>query len=433
MEIKNLIPLRKKVAFETLGCRLNIAETGSLKEQFVAQGYQVVNFGEAADVVVINTCTVTDGADHTCRNIIRKAKKTSPKAKVVVIGCYAQVASEEIAKIEGVDLILGTAEKHKVLEYLDEQEQAIHIDRNNEFWGAATSSVDNHTRAFLKIQDGCNYVCAYCIIPFARGRSRAIERAEAVKEAKNLVKNGFKEIVLTGVNIGEYQSLTGESLAVLTQDLLNIEGLERLRFASIEPNTVTDELLKVWLGSSKTMDHFHIPLQNGDDEILKEMRRKYTVSEYSAVIERLKKAFPQAGIGADVIVGFPGETEEQFQNTYRLMESLPLTHFHVFPYSKRKGTTASLLKDEISKQIKKERVQKLIELGARKLEAFAETQVGLSNRVLFEKKNECGLWEGYSSNYLVVEVEALDDLKNKVCKVIFTSAHKGTLSARLAP
>lgn len=433
MEIKNLIPLRKKVAFETLGCRLNIAETGSLKESFVLSGYQVVNFGDEADVVVINTCTVTDGADHSCRNIIRKARKSSPHAKIVVIGCYAQVASEEIAKIEGVDLILGTAEKHKVLEYLDEEEQVIRIDRSNEFWGAATSSVDNHTRAFLKIQDGCNYVCAYCIIPFARGRSRAIERQEAVKEARTLVSKGFKEIILSGVNIGEYQNLTGESLVDLTQDLLNIDGLERLRFSSIEPNTVTDELLKVWLSSSKITDHFHIPLQNGDDEILKAMRRKYTVAEYSAVIERLKRAFPRAGIGADVIVGFPGETEEHFQNTYALMEKLPLTHFHVFPYSKRKGTTASTLKNEVSQAIKKERVQKLIALGQNKIEAFAQSQVGLTTQVLFEKKNEQGLWEGYSSNFILVRLESSENLKNQIRKVELINAHKGELSARLAP
>jgi len=431
MKINNLIPLRKKVAFETLGCRLNIAETGSLKEMFVAQGYQVVSFDESADVVVINTCTVTDGADQTCRNIIRKARKNSPQAKVVVIGCYAQVASEEIAKIEGVDLILGTSEKHKILDHLEAEEQIIRIDRSSEFWGAATSSVDNHTRAFLKIQDGCNYVCAYCIIPFARGRSRAMERALAIKEAKALVEKGFKEIILSGVNIGEYQNLTGESLPDLTEDLLNIEGLERLRFSSVEPNTVTDELLKVWVRSPKITDYFHIPLQSGDDEILKAMRRKYSVAEYSLIVERLKKAFPNAGIGADVIVGFPGETDENFENTYRLMEKLPLTHFHVFPYSKRKGTTASTLKNEVSHAVKKERVKKLIELGQQKMELFAQSQVGLKNSVLFEKKNDDGFWEGYTTNFLPTKLESQEDLKNQIRSVEIISAERGELLARL--
>jgi threonylcarbamoyladenosine tRNA methylthiotransferase MtaB len=410
--------LPKKVSFHTLGCRLNMSETGSIAQGFVDRGYKVVDFGEEADVVFLNTCTVTDSADSTCRNLIRKAQKTSPEGKIVVAGCYAQMEAEKISKMTGVDLILGNSEKYKVFEYLHEDdEQTIKVDKSFEFWGAATTPADSHTRAFLKIQDGCNYVCSFCIIPFARGRSRAISIEEALKEANDLISRGFKEIVLTGVNIGEYESASGEKLSDLVEKLLSIEGLERLRMSSVEPNTITDELMSVMRKSSKFLDHFHIPMQSGDDTILKNMRRKYSVDDYKKVISTIKKYYPEAAIGADMITGFPGETEEQFLNTFNLARELPITHFHVFPYSKRKNTTAAAMDGHIQHGVKKDRVRRLIMLGEAKLNAFMHENVGKTSDVLFEELDKNGYWSGLSTNYIRVKVKSEKDLSNQIIPV----------------
>jgi threonylcarbamoyladenosine tRNA methylthiotransferase MtaB len=418
----------KRVALHTLGCRLNSAETGSIAQGFKDRGYAIVEFGEPADVVFINTCTVTDAADSTCRNLIRKAHGSSPEGKIVVAGCYAQMEPEKIASMQGVDLVLGNSEKYKVFDYLDEEgENLIHVDKTWEFFGAATTTADSHTRAFLKIQDGCNYICSFCIIPFARGRSRAISIEDAVSEAKKLVSNGFKEIVLTGVNIGEYEQASGEKLADLVARLLEIEGLMRFRLSSVEPNTITDELIEVLKSSSKVQDHFHLPLQSGDDDILKGMRRKYTVSDYKKMVNKLIAAFPNAGIGADMIIGFPGETKEQFENTFELARQLPLTHFHVFPYSKRKNTTAAKLENHIHHAEKKQRVKALLMLGEAKLNLFTEDQIGKRAQVLFERKNKHGLFEGYSSNYIRVQVLSDLDLSNQICEVYLSGMKNGKL------
>lgn len=422
----------KKVALHTLGCRLNFSETGSIARGFSDRGYQVVEFGEAADVVFINTCTVTDQADSTCRNLIRKAHKSSPEGKIVVAGCYAQMEAETIKNMQGVDLVLGTTEKYKVFEYLEEDaEQVVKTDKTTEFYGAATSPEDGHTRAFLKIQDGCNYVCSFCIIPQARGRSRAISVQDALTEARNLVERGFKEVVLTGVNIGEYETASGERLIDMLQGLLNIEGLERLRLSSVEPNTLTDEILELLKSSPKFLDHFHIPLQSGNDEILGSMRRRYTVADYERLIQKVMKLFPEAGIGADVIVGYPGETEEQFSDTMKLMRELPLTHFHVFPYSKRKNTTAAKMDNHIQHQVKKERVSRLIRLGEAKLEAFTEDQVGRESQVLFERRNKEGLFSGYTTNFVKVYVKTDLELKNQIKTVKLNHYSEGKLYGSL--
>jgi threonylcarbamoyladenosine tRNA methylthiotransferase MtaB len=322
----------KKVAFHTLGCRLNFSESGSIAQGFVDRGYEVVEFGSPADVVFLNTCTVTDGADSTCRNLIRKAQASSPEAKIVVAGCYAQMEAEKIKNMQGVDLILGTSEKYKVFDYLNSEEDLqVHIDKSSEFWGASTTLADSHTRAFLKIQDGCNYVCSFCIIPFARGRSRTISVADALKEAKALAQKGFKEIVLTGVNIGEYEAMSGEKLTDLVKYIADIPEIQRLRLGSVEPNTMTRELLETLKATGKYQDHFHIPLQSGSDEVLSSMRRKYTSSQYKEILSMVKSYFPDAAFGADVIVGYPGETEEQFLETFNLLRAQPITHFHVSP------------------------------------------------------------------------------------------------------
>lgn len=425
METTNLTS--KKVAFHTLGCRLNFSESGSIAQGFVDRGYEVVDFGNQADVVFLNTCTVTDGADSTCRNLIRKAQASSPEAKIVVAGCYAQMEADKIKSMQGVDLILGTSEKYKVFDYLDsESEQEVHIDKSSDFWGAATTLADSHTRAFLKIQDGCNYVCSFCIIPFARGRSRTISVEDAIKEAKDLANKGFKEIVLTGVNIGEYEAISGEKLTDLVKLIADIPTVERLRLGSVEPNTMTRELLETLKATGKYQDHFHIPMQSGSDAILTSMRRKYNSTQYKEIISMVRSYFPQAAFGADVIVGYPGETEEQFLETFNLLRTLPITHFHVFPYSKRKGTTASKMDNHIQTSVKKDRVRTLMMLGDAKLDEFSANFVGNTTNVLFENEVD-GFWEGYSSNYLRVRVKSTENLKNEIRSVRVDSYVGGKL------
>lgn len=429
-ELKTAIQ-KKTVSFYTMGCRLNFSESGSISRGFQERGFDIVDFETPADVVFINTCTVTDGADSSCRNLIRKAHKTSPEGKVVVAGCYAQMESEAISEMQGVDLILGNSEKYKVFEYLDEigeEEKLVKVGKSVDFNFGATSDGLDQTRAFLKIQDGCNYVCSFCIIPQARGRSRAITIRDALSEANRIVGEGYKEIVLTGVNIGEFEAASGERLADLVRELLDIEGLERLRLSSVEPNTFTDELLEVLSSSEKSMDHFHIPLQSGDDEILKAMKRKYSVSDYKLIIDKIVSYFPRASFGADVICGFPGETNEQFKNTKKLLEELPMTHFHVFPYSQRKNTVAAKMEDHIQHYVKKDRVNQLIELGKYKKAMYAGRQINTSGRVLFEREISSGIWEGHSSHYLKVRVESSANLKNKNLPVYFNNALEGELT-----
>jgi threonylcarbamoyladenosine tRNA methylthiotransferase MtaB len=423
---------KKTVSFHTLGCRLNASETGTIAHGFTERGYKIVPFGEKADVVMVNTCTVTDSADSTCRNLIRKAHNSSPEGKIVVVGCYAQMEPEKIASIQGVDLILGTAEKYKIFDYLEEEKgQIINVDMTNEFWGAATTPSDSRTRAFLKIQDGCNYICSYCIIPKARGRSRAIRPDEAILSAKKLIGQGYKEIVLTGVNIGEYEDASGVPFYKLVKSLLDLEGLERLRLSSVEPNTINADLLKVLKDSPKYMDHFHIPLQSGNDEVLKSMRRKYSVSEYSEVIHKIKESFPNAGIGADIILGHPGETNVQFLETFNLLRKLPITHFHPFPFSKRKGTLSAKMEDQIPHKVKKDRVALITELGKAKLLDFMTDFIGTTNDVLFEQRNENGFFEGHTTNFLKVKVETSEDLSNKIIPVELQSIEKGRLVGRI--
>jgi len=421
-------PIIKKVAFHTLGCRLNFSESGSISQGFVDRGYEIVEFGNPADVVFLNTCTVTDGADSTCRNLIRKAQASSPEAKIVVAGCYAQMESEKIKAMKGVDLILGTSEKYKVFDYLDsENENQVHIDKSSEFWGASTTQADSHTRAFLKIQDGCNYVCSFCIIPFARGRSRTISVADALEEARGLAKKGFKEIILTGVNIGEYEAISGERLTDLVKMIADLPEIQRLRLGSVEPNTITKKLLETLKETGKYQDHFHIPLQSASDEILTSMRRKYSSSQYKEVLSMVQSFFPKAAFGADVIVGYPGETEEEFLKTFNFLRSGPITHFHIFPYSKRKGTTAARLQDQIQSSVKKDRVRTLMMLGNAKLDELSESMVGKRVSVLFENEVD-GYWEGYSSNFLRVRVKSEDFLKNEIKHVTLTSFIGGQLT-----
>ncbi len=410
----------KKVALHTLGCRLNFSETGQIAQGFRDRGYDIVDFGAKADVVFINTCTVTDGADSTCRNLIRKAHRSSPEGTLVVAGCYAQMEADKVKSMQGVDLVLGTQEKYKVFDFLEsEDEDIVAIDQTNEFWGAATTPADSHTRAFLKIQDGCNYICSFCIIPFARGRSRAMPVNQALKKANEIVSNGFKEIILTGVNIGEYEANTSEKLLDLLKGLNEIPGLERIRLSSVEPNTLNREMLKFMASSNKFLDHFHIPLQSGCDEILKSMRRKYDTAYYRDVMSMILEYFPNAAVGADLIVGYPGETQQQFQMTYDFVSEMPITHFHVFPYSKRKNTTAARLPEHIQYEVKKFRVKSLMELGKLKKAQFAQRLLDSTQKVLFETRDKNGFYTGYTSHFIKVRVNSKEDLKNQIRSVKF--------------
>lgn len=423
--------MQKTVSFHTLGCRLNLSETGQIADQFIQKGYKIVPFGEQSDVTYLNTCTVTDGADSSCRNLIRKAHKKSPEGKIIVAGCYAQMESEKLSQMQGIDLILGTNEKYKALDYLEQEEkEQVYIDNTTEFWGAQTTTSDSHTRAFLKIQDGCNYICSFCIIPHARGRSRTISIEEAVKKTQSLVNDGFKEVVLTGVNIGEFESTSGQRLIDLIKEISAVKGLERLRLSSVEPNTIDEELLISLKKSGIYQDHFHIPLQSGSPDILKSMRRKYTIDYYVKTIELVKSYFPDASIGADIIAGYPGESELDFEQTYKVLKELPITHFHVFPYSKRQKTTASRMDNHIPNIVKKERVKTLISLGEDKLLEFTKQNVGKEHSVLFEREKE-GYFEGYTSNYLKFKLRSDQDLANKIVKVKATMVDGKFLTGEL--
>ena len=426
------MPGAKRVAFHTLGCRLNFSESGSLLKGFAERGYEVVEFGRPADVVFINTCTVTDAADSSCRNAIRRAHRSSPEGKLVVAGCYAQVEPGRVSEMLGVDLVLGTSEKHRVFEYLEEeagQVAATELDR--EFHGAASSAEEGRTRAFLKIQDGCDYACSFCIIPRARGRGRAIAPGKAVREVRRLVGEGFQEVVLTGVNIGEYERDSGERLPELVGRVLEVPGLRRLRLSSIEPNTVTGELLDVLAASPRFMPHFHVPLQSGSDAVLAAMRRRYRAADYRRVVGRIVRRFPGAGIGADVIAGFPGETGGMFQETVDLLGELPVTHFHVFPYSRRRGTPAARREDQVQHAVKKRRAAALRRLGEEKLGRFSREQSGKTASVLFEGKDGEGRWQGHTPNFLRVRARSPLDLGNRIREVRLEAGGGGLVGALL--
>lgn len=423
---------RLNVAIETLGCRLNISESGTFADQFKELGHEVGKIRENMDLVLINTCSVTEKAEATCRNIIRKAKKVSPKARIVVVGCYAQTAADEIKEKLEVDLVLGSFEKNNLFEYLKELDgnKHIHVEKNDSFFTSRSTKAEGHTRAFLKIQDGCNYVCSYCIIPRARGKSRSLNMEEVLREANLILDEGFKEIIITGVNIGDYHD-GDKGLKELLSEILKLDRLERLRLSSIEPNILDEDFIKMLCESKKVMNHFHVPLQNGDDEILKSMRRKYSVSEYKTVIQNIKKYFPEAGIGADVIVGFPGETDQQYQNTKNLIEEMPITHLHVFPFSARKKTIAYNMDGKVHDQTKKDRAKELILIGEKKLEDFLKEQVGKSFKVLFEQRNKEGHFTGFTPHYLKVKVRTNYELNNLIKDVKIVDSMGDTLIGEL--
>ena len=418
-----------KVALHTLGCKLNSAETSTLGKHFVERGFEVVGMDEPVDVFVLNTCSVTGRADRECRQLVRRALRHSPQAYVAVVGCYAQLQPQEIASIEGVDLVLGSKEKLDLLSHaggFQKQGSAkilvSPVGEVTNFAVASSAGFGDRTRAFLKVQDGCDYNCAFCTIPLARGESRSILVQDILSQAREIVEGGYKEIVLTGVNVGDYGRKIGTNLVTLLRALAAVDGLERIRVSSIEPNLLTDELLEFWFSESKLCKHWHIPLQSGSDDVLRGMRRRYLTNLYAGRVGRIKSAVPQAGIGADVIVGFPGETETLFGDTYRFLLDLPVTYLHVFTYSERPNTDAKNFPNPVEPRIRADRSERLRMLSLRKRRAFFESRVGTESQVLFESQKYRGWSTGLTGEYIRVDVPAVWDLTNQILSVKITEA-----------
>jgi len=419
----------KKVALHTLGCKLNFAETASIGREFARRGFQIVAFGEQADVVVLNTCTVTEKADRECRQMVRRALRRSPDAFIVVAGCYAQLQPGEIASIEGVDLVLGSKEKADVFAYAGDFQKreapAIHITPAGEIVDASpavTGNLVERTRAFLKIQDGCDYNCSFCTIPRARGGSRSVPVSVLVGQAEQLVRDGYREIVLTGVNVGDYGRHEGSSLRDVLRAVSSVDGVERLRVSSIEPNLLTDELLDFWLSKGNISNHFHMPLQAGSNAVLGMMRRRYRREWYGDRVRAIKSRFPDAGIGADVIVGFPGETVSDFGSTFEFISDLPVSYLHVFSYSERPNTDALALGPRVEARVRASRSERLRMLGLHKRRLHHESFVGRDVEVLFEAVRSPGWISGLTKEYVRVDVSESATSPNVVRWVHVTGA-----------
>ena len=403
----------KSAAYFTLGCKLNFSETSTFGKMLQELGVHTVQRGEQADICLINTCSVTEVADHKCRQAIHRMVRNHPNAFVVVTGCYAQLEAEEVSKIEGVDLVLGSDEKARLIQYLSEAwtekepEQRFFRQKTKDIRSFAPScSRGNRTRYFLKVQDGCDYFCTYCTIPYARGFSRNPTIESLVKQAEETALEGGKEIVLTGVNIGDFGKTTGEKFIDLVKALDKVEGIRRYRISSLEPDLLTDELIAYCAESRAFMPHFHIPLQSGSDTVLKLMHRHYDAQLFADKIHRIKELMPDAFIGVDVMVGCRGETPECFEETYRFLEDLDVTQLHVFPYSERPGTSALSIPYVVSGKDKKLRSKRLLELSDRKTEAFYRRYIGQEAEVLFEKAPRGRAMHGFTRNYIRVELPA---------------------------
>lgn len=423
------------VAFYTLGCKVNFYDTEAIWQLFKNEGYEQVDFEQtAADVYVINTCTVTNTGDKKSRQIIRRAVRRNPEAIIAVTGCYAQTSPAEIMAIPGVDLVVGTQDRDKLMTFIADIQNdrkpmnaVRNIMKTREFEELDVPDFSERTRAFLKIQEGCNNFCTFCIIPWSRGLSRSRKPESVLNQARQLVAAGYKEIVLTGIHTGGYgDDLDNYRLADLLKDLDQIDGLERIRISSIEASQIDDRMIEVLNGSPKMCRHLHIPLQAGDDAILKRMRRKYTTAEFAEKIRRIHEAMPGVAITTDVIVGFPGETEEQFENGYRFMELMKFAEMHVFPYSKRTGTPAARMEDQVDEEMKHERVHKLIDLSERMQAAYGREWVGKVLDVIPEREAKGlegqGLVSGYTDNYIQVVLNGDPSLIGKLCRVRITES-----------
>jgi threonylcarbamoyladenosine tRNA methylthiotransferase MtaB len=431
----------KSVALHTLGCKLNYSETSTLAKQFEDKGMKLSNYGDKSDIFVLNTCSVTDNADKECRQIIRSVLRNNPETYVIVTGCYAQLQPVEISGIEGVDLILGSKEKLRLFEYLEdventscifkEPETKIYVSevggKDDEIKGAFSADIDSRTRAFLKIQDGCDYGCSFCTIPMARGVSRSLPLNEVVDNAKKIIDSGYKEIILTGVNTGDYRYIAEGRTNKLIDVLLELEKLEieRVRISSIEPNLLTDEIISLVKSSDKICNHFHIPLQSGDSDVLKLMRRRYNLGFFRELIEKVNVEIPDVGIGVDVIIGFPGETDENFRNTYEFLNAMQISYLHVFSYSERKNTLAVTMPGKVDILKRKQRSEVLRNLSAKKKYDFYSRFIGTKQKVLFENKvtksDGRDFIEGWTDNYVRVRIKNDFSLQNNITEVILNN------------
>lgn len=433
--IDNSVFENKKAAYFTLGCKLNFAETSAIGRQLKSVGVRKVRKGEIADICVINTCSVTELADKKCRQTIRKMIKENPGSYVIVTGCYAQLKPDTIAEIPGVDIVLGAEQKLDVISHLDELRKkdkgtALTTKTNNIRQFVPSCSKDDRTRYFLKVQDGCDYFCSFCTIPFARGRSRNGTIAEMVAQAEEVASGGGKEIVLTGVNIGDFGKTTGETFFELIQALDKVEGIERYRISSIEPNLLTDEIIEFVATSERFAPHFHIPLQAGSDDVLKLMRRRYNTALFRHKVEKIRQVIPDAFIGVDVIVGTRGETEEYFEEGRAFIESLAISQLHVFTYSERPNTQALKIEHEVTPQEKHERCRTLLDISDKKLREFYASQRGKAKRVLFEHNESGTCMHGFTENYIRVET-SYNELKVNTVEEVELASYNEELTAFL--
>jgi threonylcarbamoyladenosine tRNA methylthiotransferase MtaB len=415
----------KKVAFTTLGCKLNFSETSGIAQQFEINDYIRVDDHEAADIFVINTCTVTELANRKSRQAIRKLINRNPDAYIIAIGCYSELSPDEVASIEGVDLVFGSENKFEIIDYLkqlngDKRDKPIIVSSKNKELFKPVYSYGDRTRSFLKVQDGCDYYCSYCTIPIARGRSRNNTIANTVAAAREVVEKGIKEIILTGVNIGDFGCSTKENFLDLLLNLEQVEGLERLRISSIEPNLLTDQIIEHVARSKVIVPHFHIPLQCGTDDLLRSMRRRYTTAFYAKRVMQIKNLMPDACIAADVIVGVPGETETAFEDTCRFVESLPVSYLHVFPYSVRNNTLAAKMPNKVPIEVRKQRSLTMIALGNKKTDEFIQEQIGKIRPVLFESEPFNTYMYGFTDNYIKIKAKASKECINQVKLVKLT-------------
>lgn len=414
MNLDNKMVPSKRAAFYTLGCKTNQYDTEAMQEQFEKAGYRIVDFQEESDVYVVNTCTVTNLGDRKSRKIVRKAHRTNPQGIIAVVGCYAQQAAEEVLSIEGVKLAVGTKNRNKIVEYVEMVEatgdsiNAVEdIMKIQEFEDTPISTFSGKTRGILKIQEGCNQFCSYCIIPYARGPIRSRQPVSVLEEVQRLADNGFKEIVLTGIHIASYgKDLQITSLLELIQDIHRVDGIQRIRLGSLEPNLLSKEFVSVVKDMKKVCRHYHISLQSGCDATLKRMHRRYTTDEFREIVNGLRNAIPNVAITTDIMVGFPGETDEEFAQTLKFVEDIAFSKIHVFPYSPRKGTPAASYDDQVSSEVKEKRSKELTALGNRLEQSYMEGFIGERVEVLFEEEHPewKGFYEGYTNEYIRVAV-----------------------------
>ena len=419
--------MSKKVAFVSLGCKVNQYETNAMSQEFIQAGYEVVDFNDVADIYIVNTCTVTNIADRKSRQMLRRVKEINSEAVLVACGCYAQVGKEELEKIEDIDLIIGNNEKKDIVEIVENYRQEKNcfseitdVMQQKEYVEFGTTTYTEKTRAVVKIQDGCDRFCSYCIIPFARGRVRSRKPENVVTEVEQIVDNGIKEIVITGIHIASYGKdfRNGIGLIDLLEELNKIEGLKRIRLGSIEPTIITEEFVSRLAKLEKICDHFHLSLQSGCDETLKRMNRRYTCEEFEQGTKLLRKAFPNAALTTDIIVGFPGETEEEFNITYEFLKKIAFYKMHIFKYSQRKGTKAAVMPNQVDGSVKEQRSKMLLKLSDENEKMYNSEYVGKTVEVLFEEKDG-EFFKGHTSNYIEVWAEG-EGLENVICNVKVT-------------